>query len=188
MSGFMKTDEHYVAGSLTLPQEYYTSDEMFAREKERIFRKYWVCAGHQSRIPAAGDYFLLNAFGESLIMLRDKQGQVHAFYNVCRHRGTRICEEGQGRFSASLQCSYHAWTYGLDGKLIGAPFMKEVKDFRWEDYPLRAAPVRLWNGFVFVYLGMETPQPFEELYAPLLGRFKPWNMEGLNPISALLMM
>ena len=98
--------------------------------------RYWICAGHHSRIPNAGDYFLLNIFDESLIILRDRQGQVRAFYNVCRHRGTRICEQAEGRFSGSLQCSYHAWTYGLDGKLIGAPFMKEVKDFRWEDYPL----------------------------------------------------
>ena len=66
-----------------------------------------------------------------------------------------------------MQCSYHAWTYGLDGKLIGAPFMKEIKDFRWEDYPLRAAPVGLWEGFIFIHLGLETPEPFEETYRAL---------------------
>ena len=180
MSTFFKTDEHYVAGSLTLPQPYYTSREMFDREVERIFKKYWLCAGHQSRIPNPGDYFVLNIFNESLIILRDKQGNVRAFYNVCRHRGTRICEEAEGRFSGSLQCSYHAWTYGLDGRLIGAPFMKEVKEFRWEDYPLRAAPVSLWEGFIFVHLGAQQPELFEQTYAALLGRFKPWHMSGLR--------
>ena len=124
MSTFIRTEDHFVAGSLTLPQKYYTSQEMFQREQQRIFRKYWLCAGHQGRIPDPGDYFLLSIFNESLIILRDKQGQVRAFYHVCRHRGTRICEEGEGRFSGSMQCSYHAWTYGLDGKLIGAPFIK----------------------------------------------------------------
>jgi Rieske 2Fe-2S family protein len=176
----MKTDEHYVAGSLTLPQTYYTSDEVFAREKERIFKTSWVCAGHQSRIPEAGDYFLLNLFEESLIVLRDRQGQTRAFYNVCRHRGTRVCEEAEGRLSGSIQCSYHAWTYGLDGKLIGAPFMKDVEGFRWEDYPLRAAPVHLWEGFIFVHLGLGTPAPFEEQYAPLPGRFAKWNLAELK--------
>jgi Rieske 2Fe-2S family protein len=73
-------------------------------------KKYWVCAGHQSRIPNAGDYFLLNLLEESLIILRDRQGVIRAFYNVCRHRGTRICESGEGRFNSSIQCSYHAWT------------------------------------------------------------------------------
>ncbi|HEY2980701.1 MAG TPA: aromatic ring-hydroxylating dioxygenase subunit alpha [Anaerolineales bacterium] len=180
MTTFHKTDETYVSGSTTLPQKYYTGDDMFALEQERIFRKYWTCAGHQSRIPEAGNYFLLNLFGESLIVLRDKQGQIRAFYNVCRHRGTRICEEAEGRFGSSIQCSYHAWTYGLDGQLIGAPFMKEVKEFRWEDYPLRAAPVHLWEGFIFVHLSLDEPPPFEQTYAPLVGRFKQWNLAELR--------
>lgn len=180
MSAFKKTDEHFTAGSLTLPQEYYVSDAVFVREQERIFRKYWLCAGHQSRIPEAGDYFLFNAFNESLIILRDRQGTVRAFFNVCRHRGTRICEQSEGRFSGSLQCSYHAWTYGLDGTLIGAPFMKDVEGFHWEDYPLRPAPVSLWEGFIFVHLGRGEPEPFEAAHAPLMGRFKAWNLPVLK--------
>jgi Rieske 2Fe-2S family protein len=180
MTTFRKTNETYQSGSLTLPQKYYVADEMLLLEKERIFKEHWVCAGHQSRIPNPGEYFLLNLFGESLIVLRDKSGQIRAFYNVCRHRGTRVCEEGEGRFSGSIQCSYHAWTYGLDGKLIGAPFMKEVEGFDWEEYPLRAAPVHVWEGFIFVNLGMDTPRPFEEIYAPLIGRFGLWNMGGLK--------
>ena len=165
---------------MTLPREYYTSDEMLTLEKERIFKRYWACAGHQSRIPNAGDYFLLTLFDESLIILRDRQGEIRAFYNVCRHRGTRICEAGEGRFSGSIQCSYHAWTYGLDGKLIGAPFMKDVPDFRREDFPLRPAPVQLWEGFIFVSLGLDASTPFEETCGPLMGRLAPWNMGGLK--------
>jgi Rieske 2Fe-2S family protein len=188
MSTFLRTDEAFIPGSMTLPQKYYILDEMLALEKERIFKKYWTCAGHQSRIPNAGDYFLLNLLEESLIILRDRQGEIRAFYNVCRHRGTRICEAGEGRFNSSIQCSYHAWTYGLDGKLIGAPFMKEIADFRWEDYPLRQAPVQLWEGFIFVSLGLDAPTPFdrlraapfEESYAPLMGRLAAWNMGGLK--------
>lgn len=180
MTTFFPTADTYVPGSLTLPQKYYTSDEMLALEKERIFKHYWACAGHQSRIPHPGDYFLLNLFGESLIIVRDRQDQIRAFYNVCRHRGTRICEQGQGRFSASIQCSYHAWTYGLDGKLIGAPFMKEVPDFHWEDYPLQAAPVALWQGFIFVNLALAEPSPFEALYAALIGRLPGSSMSSLR--------
>lgn len=180
MTTFLKTAEHYVAGSLTLPQKYYTSGEMFEREKERIFKKYWMCVGHQSRIPNAGDYFLFNLFDESLIIVRDRENQIRAFYNVCRHRGTRICEEANGRFSGSIQCSYHAWTYGLDGKLIGAPFMKDVEGFHWEDFPLRAAPLKVWEGFMFVHLGMDAPISFEETYAPLIGHLSQWNISNLK--------
>ena len=188
MVTYHKTTDTFNAGSMTLPQKYYTSGEVFDREKERIFNRYWICAGHESRIPDPGDYFLLNLFDESLIILRDQEKQIRAFYNVCRHRGTRICEVAEGRFSNSIQCSYHAWTYGMDGKLIGAPFMKGVKGFRWEDYPLRAAPVELWEGFIFVHLGLpgqlagagDEHEPFMETYAPLIGRLRQWNMGSLR--------
>lgn len=180
MATFKRTDEHYISGSMTLPQEYYISGAIFDLEVERILKQHWYCAGHESRIRSAGEYFLLNILDESLIVVRDRQGQVRAHYNVCRHRGTRICEEGQGRFSGSIQCSYHAWTYGLDGKLIGAPFMKDVQGFDWSEYPLKEAPVHLWEGFIFVYLGAGTPAPFEDQFAPLLGRFTPWNLGRLR--------
>ena len=120
--------------------------------------------------------------------MRDKENQIHAFYNVCCHHGTRICEATEGKFKNSIQCTYHAWTYGLDSKLIGAPFMKEVADFRWEDYPLRAAPIELLEGFIFVYLGFpgpptrtgEEPEPFAKTYAPLIGRLSQWKMGELK--------
>lgn len=180
MVTYHRTTDTFIAGSMTLPQKFYTSEEVFEREKERIFNTYWTCVGHHSRIPKPGDYFLFNLFGESLIIVRDRENQVRAFYNVCRHRGTRICEAAEGKFSNSIQCSYHAWTYALDGKLIGAPFMKDVEGFRWEDYPLRAAPVALWEGFIFIHLGLDNPEPFKEMYTPLIGRLSKWNMDSLK--------
>ena len=107
-----------------------------------------------SRIPNAGDYFLVEAFGESIIVLRDQDQMIRAFYNVCRHRGTHMCEVAGGRLAKSIQCPYHSWTYGLDGNLIGAPLMKDVKDFNKEDFPLYAVNLHVWEG---IYL----PQPCE---------------------------
>jgi len=179
MVTFHKTSDTFKIGSMTLPQKYYTSDEVFAQEKERIFNYYWICVGHHSRIPDPGDYFLFNLMGESLIILRDKENQIRAFYNVCRHRGTRICEAEEGKFKNSIQCTYHAWTYGLDGNLIGAPFMKEVEGFRWEEYPLHPAPVEVWEGFLFIHLSPGNPAPFVETYGPLIGRLSRWNMSDL---------
>jgi Rieske 2Fe-2S family protein len=157
MVTYHKTADTFKTGSMTLPQKYYTSDEVFEREQERIFSKYWVCAGHQSRIPNPGDYFLLNLFNESLIILRDKENQIRAFFNVCRHRGTRICEAAEGQFSNSIQCTYHAWTYGLDGKLIGAPFMKEVEIFAGKI--IRCGPRRLKPGKALSLCTLDSMSP-----------------------------
>src|SRR5690349_12766309 len=120
-AAFRKTADTFTVDAKTLPQHYLVSPEIFAEERERIFSSHWICAGHQSQIPNRGDFFVQEVAGESLIVLRDQQDRLRAFYNVCRHRGTRLCEAQTGRFRATIQCPYHAWTYGLDGKLVGAP-------------------------------------------------------------------
>ena len=119
MTSFFKTSETYRQGARTLPGRYYTSPEIFAEEVERIFARRWVCVGRAAELSEPGDYFLADVAGESVIMLRDQGGTLRAHYNVCRHRGTRLCEERRGRFSETIQCPYHAWTYTLEGQLIG---------------------------------------------------------------------
>ena len=131
-----KTADTFTAGAKTLPQRYFVSPEIFAEEEEKIFSAQWVLVGHQSQIAKAGDYFVQEVAGESIIIMRDQKEAVRAFYNVCRHRGTRLCEERSGH-SAAIQCPYHAWTYGLDGRLIGAPHMDEVPEF--DKTPVRVA-------------------------------------------------
>ncbi len=106
---FRKTAETFAAGAKTLEQKYFVSRGVFTQEQEKIFSKKWVYIGHQSEIAKAGDYFAREVAGESLIVLRDKGGRVRSFYNVCRHRGTRLREEQNGHLSA-IQCPYHAWT------------------------------------------------------------------------------
>ena len=96
----------------------------------------WICAGRTEQVERPGQFFVRDVLGESIIVTRAASGAVHAFYNVCRHRGTRLCTEHEGTFAGSIQCPYHAWTYDLDGRLIGAPHMDEVPHFRKEDYPL----------------------------------------------------
>jgi len=118
---FIKPTEIPIDGAHTLPREHFTSPEIFAEELERIFFRRWLCVGRTDRIPQPGDYFLQQVGNESVIVLHDRSGGYQACYNVCRHRGTRLCEEHTGRFSETIQCPYHAWTYTLDGRLIGAP-------------------------------------------------------------------
>jgi Rieske 2Fe-2S family protein len=162
----------------TLPGEYYVSPEIFAREARTIFSRSWVCAGRANELGAAGDYALFEAAGESLILVRGKDERLRAFFNVCRHRGTRLCEAPAGRFAGGIQCPYHAWTYALDGALLGAPHMGEAPGFDKSEHPLVPAAIAEWEGFVFVTLA-ERPRPLDDVLRPLLGRFAPWRLSEL---------
>jgi Rieske 2Fe-2S family protein len=168
-------------GARTLPQVYYTSDVVFQREIARIFSERWLFAGHVDQIPDEGDFFQFEVGKESLIVVRDRQSQVRAFYNVCRHRGARVCVESAGHFASAIQCPYHAWTYGLDGALVGAPIMGDVQDFRKEDYPLKPAAAKVWEGLIFVNLSAE-PEPFEQAFGSLTGKFARWQIADLQSV------
>ncbi len=162
----------------TLPGEYYTSSEIFAAEEERIFSRRWLCVGRGDVIREPGDFVLVPVGRESLLLVRGCDGKARAFYNVCRHRGTRVCEAERGRFAGGIQCPYHAWTYGLDGALLGAPHMADVPWFDKTEHPLEPVALAEWEGFLFLTLAND-PQPLEEALAPLLGRFAPWRLPRL---------
>src|SRR6476661_5710677 len=175
---FPKTADTSQHGAKTLPQKYFVSPEVFYQEQEKIFAGQWVLVGHESEVAKAGDYFLRDVSGESLIIARDKSGEDRAFYNVCRHRGRRWCEEASGH-AAAIQCPYHAWTYGLDGRLVGAPHMDEVKEFDREEFSLWPVKVEIWEGFIFVNLAPDA-KPLAEWFEPLRGKFTEWNLPKLR--------
>jgi len=168
-------------GATMLEQKYYTSNEVFQTEMDLIFTRQWLFAGHLSQIPEAGDYFLFEIGGESLIITRDREGTVRSFFNICRHRGARVCTETAGTFVGGIQCPYHAWTYALDGGLMGAPHMEEVDGFEKGDYPLRPVSVAVWEGLIFVNLAA-APEPFAESFAPLMDKFSQWHLAELERV------
>jgi Rieske 2Fe-2S family protein len=178
VSQFLKTTQIAIGGARTLPGRYYVAPEIFAEEHERIFTRRWLCVGREDRVPQPGDYFLQQVGHESIIVLRDRGGALRAYYNVCRHRGTRLCEERSGRLSETIQCPYHAWTYALDGRLIGAPSSGDIEGFSKTDYPLHKVSVESWEGFLFINLADE-PEPFAQAYARLMGRFSRFNLPNL---------
>src|SRR5436309_5527574 len=140
---FQRTARTIAGGAKSLPQKYFVSPDVFSEEQNKIFATQWLLVGHQSQIANAGDYFVQQVIGESLIVIRDKDEEIQGFYNVCRHRGTRLKEDACGHTSA-IQCPYHAWTYGLDGRLIGAPHMDEVPGFDKADYSLHRVNLGVW--------------------------------------------
>src|SRR5260370_24110079 len=183
---FLKTVESYQQGARTLRGRYYTAPEVFAEEQERIFRHNWVCVGRDAALAGPGDYRMVEIAGESIIVLRDQSGSARAYYNVCRHRGTRLCEAPTGRLAETIQCPYHAWTYALDGRLIGAPHMHEVEGFDKKAYPLHAVALAEREGFLFANLDPQaTPGGAggaREWFAPLRGRFSNYNLPALRTV------
>ncbi|HXI33278.1 MAG TPA: aromatic ring-hydroxylating dioxygenase subunit alpha [Gemmatimonadales bacterium] len=179
MTTFLKTTDAYKQGARTLPGRYYTTPEILSEEAERIFRKRWICVGRVETIAQPGDYVVVEIAGESIIVLKDQSGERRAFYNVCRHRGTRLCEATHGKLSETIQCPYHAWTYALDGRLIGAPHMNEVAGFDKKEYPLHGVALAEWEGFLFVNLARDA-EPLAEAFAPLVGRFAQYNLSRLR--------
>lgn len=162
----------------TLDASWYVSPEVFDRERERIFAKSWICAGRSSTLRSTGEFITTEIAGESLILTRESAGALHAFYNVCRHRGTRMCTQASGTFKGSIQCPYHAWTYGLDGSLVAARNMDGTPGFDRADYPLREALIAEFDDFIFA--AIDPPAPFAQAFAPLLGRFRAWTGNPLR--------
>lgn len=160
----------------TLPARYYTDPVVFSQELTRFYSEMWVCAGRTNQIPAAGDYFLREVAGESLIIVRDTRDAIRSFFNVCRHRGTRICPVAEGHFAGHMQCGYHGWKYGLDGQLMGAPHMPE--SFRRAEYPLHEVNTDVWDGHIFINMAKD-PEPLLTQLADLPQKFSDWRMSEL---------
>jgi phenylpropionate dioxygenase-like ring-hydroxylating dioxygenase large terminal subunit len=153
----------------TLPYRWYTDGEVLARERERLFAHSWQYAGHTGQLAEPGSYFALTVGYVPLVVVRDRDGVLRAFVNVCRHRGAEVVS-GAGRCT-TLQCHYHAWTYGLDGGLRAAPRSAADPDFDREEVGLRPAQVDTWGPFVFVNADAEAPPLGETLGdLPLLVR------------------
>ena len=168
-------------GATTLPAAYYADESYFRRELEALFAAEWICAGRVEQVEKPGQFILREVLGESIIITSNGAGQVNAFYNVCRHRGTKLCIEDHGTFGRSIQCPYHAWTYDLDGRLIGAPHMDEVPHFRKEAYPLHRVHAGVWDGHIFINLSRKAPRTtLEGQLGALREKFTGWRMQDLR--------
>ncbi|HYI22887.1 MAG TPA: aromatic ring-hydroxylating dioxygenase subunit alpha [Candidatus Limnocylindrales bacterium] len=138
-----------------LPPRAFHDPEVFAFEQQAWFARTWLCVGREEDVPMPGTYVLVDIAGEGVIVVRDRDGSVRAFHNVCRHRGSTLLDppvgDGPGRV-VRIQCPYHAWIYGLDGALQRAPHTEELVDFAADDNGLVPVAVDAWQGFLFVNL------------------------------------
>jgi glycine betaine catabolism A len=170
----------------TMPARAYVDPSWFATEMDHVFARMWLAAGRADQLDHPGAFIRRDVAGASVLIVRAADGSIRAHHNVCRHRGTRLCTEASGTFHGSIQCPYHAWTYGLDGRLLAAPQMDEVEGFDRGDFPLRAVACEAWDGHIFINLslsgveGSESPPPLADQLGELPARFQPWGMQDLR--------
>ena len=145
-------------------QEFYTSDAVFKADFDQVISQKWILAGHVSKIPNKGDYFVFKIGGEQIIIIRENAESVHAFFNVCRHRGSTICQAESGN-APRLVCPYHAWTFGLDGRLISARLMPA--DFDKSENSLFACHIRVFHGLIFINMSEGTPVDFDATFGDI---------------------
>jgi glycine betaine catabolism A len=170
------------AGRPTLPGRSYHAQEVFDLERDKVFFREWFYAGRADHAPEPGDFLTVDVVGESILVVRGKDGELRGFYNVCRHRGTRICDpETQGHAKGAIKCPYHAWSYSYDGQLIGTPLVG-ADELDRSTLSLWPVHVDVWQGFVFVHLG-EPEEGVRESFehqSDLPLQYEPWRMDELR--------
>lgn len=156
-----------------LPGVLYHNPELYEEEIREIFMKSWLYVGHQSQIPQRGDYILFEMAGESVILVRDAEGNINALMNVCRHRGSRICDAVTGH-EARFVCRYHGWTYGLDGALRAAS--RTPEGFDRSNYGLRRVHSKVLAGLIFINFAAD-PAPFDLIANDLAAPLAPYGLD-----------
>jgi Rieske 2Fe-2S family protein len=165
----------------SIPAHYYYDARHYERELDVFWHRMWIMAGREEEVPEPRCYKVVTIGTQSIVILRDLEGRLRAFHNTCRHRGSIICTEEQGRLPGRrLVCPYHNWTYTLDGQLAATPRRMESPDFDLEDYPLFKVAVDTWGGFVFVNLAGDEAASLSVALGEMPERFKNYGFENLR--------
>ena len=177
----------------TLPTSWYRSEEVFRIEKEHIFCREWIAVCRDEEVPNPGDHLVLDVLGESLLLLRNRDGQLRAFYNVCRHRGARLCRPigepvdaarvvlaGGITAGSLIVCPYHQWSYDFNGALLAAPHLSRSAGFRKQDFHLYPVGAASWGGFVFLHLTPKDSKPLADQLVDIADRLQRYPLQQLR--------
>lgn len=143
----------------SMADEFYLSPDIYRLDIDHVLARHWQCVTHTSAIPSAGDYVVFEYDRDSILVVRGNDGSINAFANVCRHRGSRICDKSGKAEGGMIICPYHAWSYSLDGKLAHARMMP--RNFDKAGHSLKPIPLRIVQGLIFVSLS-ENPLGFDD--------------------------
>lgn len=168
-----------------LPWWTYFNDELLEVERSELFRKCWQLACHVSDVPEPGDYMCFDIVGERALIVRGKDGVVRAFHNVCRHRGSRVVADGQGRCGSALVCPFHGWSYNLDGTLRAVPQKRTLPELDPVEFGLIPLDHEIWNGFVFVrFVASEQPS-VASLMRDYDAEIAPYHLQDVQPLTGI---
>ena len=162
LTGFRGRDYVSTAMKPTLRGEEYRSPAVYDADLQGVFHRRWCYVGRSERLTHVGDRMVVDIGAESVLVLRNRDGGLQAYYNVCRHRGSQLCDASGGGFGAAITCPYHAWSYSLDGELVATPNVAKEELDRTA-FPLHRVAVESWEGMLFVSLANEPPPLVEWL-------------------------
>jgi phenylpropionate dioxygenase-like ring-hydroxylating dioxygenase large terminal subunit len=167
---------------ISLPAWTYHDAEFLEAEHEAVFRPSWQIVCHLNDVRDAGSYHTLDFLGETIVVVRGQDDVVRGFYNVCRHRAARLLDGVSGQCGARIVCPYHAWTYRLDGRLVGMPEMAAFAHVDRSRNGLAPVDLEVWRGFVFVRMRTGGPS-VAEMMAPYNDEIAPYRLEELVPLG-----
>lgn len=163
-----------------LPAWIYRDPGFFELEKRSIFRTSWQLVCHGNDLPNPGDYHCFDLLGESVVAVRGRDGEIRSFHNVCRHRASRLLDGPKGHCPGRITCPYHAWSYSLDGRLVGVPHRESFRDLQPELLGLAPVEQEIFMGFVFIRFEPGLPS-VREMFAPYADELAVYRMTELVP-------
>ncbi len=163
--------------TFSLPQPFYNDARLFAIDMQEVFEKEWLFAGMTCEIPTKGNFMTLDIGDNPVVIVRGGEGTIHAFHNVCRHRGSRLCVKDKGKV-AKLVCPYHQWTYELDGRLLFAGSDMGT-DFNLDQFGLKPVSICTAGGFIFINLS-DNPPPMDDFLETLEHYLEPYQMDNVK--------
>ncbi len=164
----------------SLPAWIYTDPGFFELERRSIFRTGWQVVCHVNDVPEPGDFQTLDILDERVLTVRGEDGEVRSFHNACRHRAARLADGPAGRCARRIVCPYHAWSYGLDGRLLAVPAWQGFEDLDLSRHGLKPIEQEIFLGFVFVRFAPGLPS-VAEMMAPYADELAPHDLPSLVP-------
>jgi len=181
---FLSAQEIYrdPASRKGLPAWTYNSHELTQLEMEQLFLRSWRFVGHVSDIPNTGDYQCFEMADERAVVVRDQDGQVRAFHNVCRHRASRVVGEDKGHCGKAFICPFHGWSYNLDGTLKNIPKADSFPPIDKQQFGLKSLDCEVWHGMIFIRFGGDGPA-IAELFAEAAEEIGLYRIEDMQPLD-----
>ena len=165
-----------------LPAWTYNNEELTRLEMEQVFLRNWMFVAHVSDLPRAGDYQCFELGDERAVVVRDRQGEVRAFHNVCRHRASRVVDKDKGHCGHAMICPFHGWSYNLDGSLKNIPQASSFPEIDREQFGLKPLDCEIWHGMIFLRFGGDGPS-VAEMFAEAAQEIGLYRIDEMQPLD-----